>query len=105
MDGHPSGFWCKDLPLWNKLRKTGFQNVVTCYATENTQFGLLICFIYKFTQSVIPLCHIYTAHNLTHQYSTKHYPCRPPTAKLSLQAAFYKNSFYKNSLQTKLLEQ
>jgi hypothetical protein len=24
-------------------------------------------------QSVIPLCHIYTAHSLTHQYSTEQY--------------------------------
>jgi hypothetical protein len=76
-------------------------------------------FIYKFTQSVIPLCHICTAHNLTHQYSTEHYPCRPTTAKTLITNCFYKNSLqnshykltqrrlagYKNSWQKLLLSQ
>jgi hypothetical protein len=34
--------------------------IVTCYATEDTQFGLLIRFIYKLAQSVITLYYIYT---------------------------------------------
>jgi hypothetical protein len=47
---------------------------------------IITSFIYNLTsQSVSTLYYIYTAHSLTHQYSTVHYLCRPTTAKLSLQ--------------------
>jgi hypothetical protein len=48
--------------------------IVTCYATEDTHFELLLLLFTNWTlQSVIPLYYIYTAHNLTHQYSTEQY--------------------------------
>jgi hypothetical protein len=60
--------------------------VVTCYATEYTHFELLLPLFTNLTlQSVSTLFYIYTAHSLTHQYSTEHYLCRPTTAKLSLE--------------------
>jgi hypothetical protein len=59
-------------------------------------------FIYKLTlQSVIPLCHIHTVHNVTRRYNTEHYPCRPTTAKtliteLSLRTASTKTLYKLN---------
>jgi hypothetical protein len=47
-------------------------NTVTCYATEDT-VRIVNSFIYNLTQSFFPLCHIYTAYNLTIQYSTPSY--------------------------------
>jgi hypothetical protein len=64
--------------------------IVTCYATENT-LRIINSFIYKLTlQSVIPLCHIRTVHNVIRRYSTEHYPCWPTTAKTLLQDSHYK---------------
>jgi hypothetical protein len=49
-------------------------DIVTCYATEDTPFELFLRLFTNLTlQSVIPLYYIYTAHNLTHQYSTEQY--------------------------------
>jgi hypothetical protein len=42
-------------------------NIVTCYATKDA-VQIVNSFIYNLTQSFIPLCHIYTAYNLTRQY-------------------------------------
>jgi hypothetical protein len=56
---------------------TAEEHIVTCYATVDT-VQIVNWFIYNLTQSFVPLCYIYTAYNLTHQYSTKNYPCRSP---------------------------
>jgi hypothetical protein len=44
------------------------KHIVTCYATEDA-VQIVNWFYYNLTQSFIPLCHIYTAYNLTRQYS------------------------------------
>jgi hypothetical protein len=50
---------------------------VACYATVDT-VQIVNLFIYNLTQSFVPLCHFYTAYNLTRLYSTGNYPRLSP---------------------------